>query len=96
MNRRKMIRLEANRLKQRIEETKMFSECSVASKKRSYWVQFKICDYSYAFPVTLATCKKTYEEVTNDFDTFVAQCIMHASQMRALQITLEKNTKKVE
>lgn len=94
MNFRAKKRLEAERLRERMVETNMFGFVSVSRKRNSFWVTFDISTQHYYFPVSKDFLGKSELERTAEFDRFVADAILHASQMRALQLVMEKNIKR--
>ena len=94
MNFRAEKRLEAERLRERMIETNMFGFVGVHQKRNSFFTTFDISSQHYYFPITRKFLKKTELERTAEFDRFVADAILHASQMRALQLVMEKNIKR--
>ena len=93
MNYRAKKRAEAERLRERMISTKYFSYVGVSVKRGSVAVTFDLATQHYVFPVNISYMRKTEVERTAMFDKFVADCIIHAGQMRAIKIAMEKNIK---
>lgn len=76
----------ANILAERINDTKVFSKAEVYRMCNSFSVRYKICDFTYEYPVTIENARRGMDYMQEDFDKFVANCIIHASQARTMQL----------
>ena len=86
MNYRQKKRDEANRLLQRMQEANLFSECYISKRNNVIAVRWHIQENIYDYPITVELLRKSVRERTKKFDKFVAQSIVHALQMRALNL----------
>lgn len=94
MNYRQKKRDEANRLLQRMQEANLFRECYAEKINKVISVRWVIQENIYDYPITVELLRKSVRERTKKFDEFVAQSIVHASQIRALNIMYSKMLEK--